>query len=97
MTWTELIAFWVTFAITFVAFIGWFNLDKRLEKPFSRSSAIRYGRQYRKEMTLAELEERVDELTRNYVESRDPKIKAEIDELSFRLGRMRSDKPPQKS
>jgi hypothetical protein len=92
MTWTELIAFWVTFAITFVAFISWFNLNKR-----SRSSAVHQGRRYRKEMTLAEHEERLDKLTRNYVEGRDPKIKAEIDELSFRLDRMRSPKPPQKS
>jgi hypothetical protein len=36
MTWTELVAFWVTFAITFVAFISWFNLDTRLEKPFEQ-------------------------------------------------------------
>jgi hypothetical protein len=97
MTWTELIAFWVTFAITFVAFISWFNLDKRLEKPLSRSSAVHHGRRYRKEITLVDLEERVDELTPNYVESPAPKIKAEIDELSFRLGKMRSPKPPQKS
>jgi hypothetical protein len=28
MTWTELIAFWVTFALTFVGFISWFNLGE---------------------------------------------------------------------
>jgi len=45
MTWTELIAFWVTFALTFVGFISWFNLgettkhsqvDSPLERPQKR-------------------------------------------------------------
>jgi hypothetical protein len=64
MTRTELIAFWVTFALTFVGFISWFNLDEQLEKPSNTPSVIHHGRRNRKEMTRADLEKRIDELAR---------------------------------
>jgi len=64
MTWTELIAFWVTFALTFVGFISWFNLDEQLEKPSNTPSVIHHGRRNRKEMTRADLEKRIDESAR---------------------------------
>jgi hypothetical protein len=93
MTWTELIAFWVTFALTFVGFISWFNLDERLEKPSNTPGVLHHGRRDRKEMTRAELQKRIDEMARQYAESRDAKVKAEIDELSSNLGKLRRDKP----
>lgn len=43
ITWTELIAFWVMSALIFVGFIGWFNLDERLEKPSNTPSVIHHG------------------------------------------------------
>ena len=64
MTWTELIAFWVTFALTFVGFISWFNLDQQLERPSNTPSVIHHGRRNRKEMTRSDLEKRIDELAR---------------------------------
>jgi hypothetical protein len=93
MTCTELIAFWVTFALTFVGFISWFNPDERLEKPSNTPSVIYHGRRNRKEMTRAELQKRIDELTRKYTENHDAKVKGKIDELSLNLSKLRRDKP----
>jgi hypothetical protein len=48
MRWSELIAFWLTFALTFLSFISWFNLDERSEKPQNAAKLIRRWRGHRK-------------------------------------------------
>jgi hypothetical protein len=40
------------------------------------------------EMTCEELGERMDEAARNYADTHDPKFKAEVLELSRRLGKL---------
>jgi len=81
MTWTELIAFWVTFALTFLGFISWFNLGDRTRKLQSTAKLSHRWKHHRKEMAEAKSEERIDELAHRHAKTPDDaQIKAEIAE-----------------
>jgi hypothetical protein len=65
----------------FRGFMSWFNLDERLEKPSNIPSEIHHGRPNRKEMTRAELQERIDKSAHKYAESHNATLNAEIEDL----------------